>query len=86
MRLSNHVIERFSHRYSEFQEMITNVILELLRNVKFEEYHGEYGVQYVAPIKEGVFICNKEKTAVITFIAKEKISQKELRRIYHRRY
>jgi hypothetical protein len=87
MKLSNHVIERFSHRCEEIQTMMVNMIMNLLENASGEVYHdSRHGWRYAIPVEQGVFICNQKKTHVITFVSKESISQKDLRHIYRRRY
>ena len=86
MKLSNHVIERFSHRCEEIQKVMQSMILTMIKDVVGEVYYdSKHGWRRALPVKEGVFITNKKRTCVITFIAKEKISQQELRQIYQRR-
>ena len=86
MKITDHVIERYSQRCMSIRDMITeeiNMILEGVQGILYKD--PKYGLRIAKPVETGVFICNKESTAIITFISRDRLSQKELCEIYRRR-
>lgn len=86
MKISDHAVERYAQRAMKIRDLIENEMRAVLDGIEGVLYKdSRYGWRIAKPVETGIFICNKESTAVITFISKDGLSQKELRDIYRRR-